>query len=124
MLSVKKILLLILLSTSFLALCPPTQAQIDALRSSAAAEQDPTARKVLNQRAAIMQNDLAGTSAPIVKSNPLINAPVTSTLPVSNSPKKTVPKKTKTGIGEQAKRLIQAAKNKMGIGKRATTGRK
>ena len=118
MFSVKKMLLLSSLSCSFVAICPPNQMQIDSLESAARAESDPEARKVLQQRARIMRKDADGKSAPIVtRTNPLAQVPGHTDAPASHPAKKATPK-PKTGLIEQGKRLIQAAKNKWGSGKK------
>jgi len=92
--------------------------QIDSLESAARAESNPEARKVLQQRARMMKSLAEGTSAPIkARPNPLAQVPVQTDPTAANPAKKTTPKR-KTGLVEQGKRLIQAAKNKWGSGKR------
>jgi hypothetical protein len=118
MFSVKKMLLLSALSISFVALCPPNEMQIDSMESAAKAERDPEARRVLQQRARMMKSDAEGKSAPVFKTtNPLAQR-AGQTDPTAPNPAKKATPKRKTGLVEQGKRLIQAAKNKWGSGKK------
>ena len=129
MFSVKKILLLSALSCSFLTICPPPSSmQIESLEADARAERDPQIRKALEQRAAIMRSDATGTSAPIITPTKPVDRntrgeEMSTKIPTSHPTKKATPTK-KTGLVEQGKRLIQAAKNKMGFGPAANGGKK